>query len=159
MNRRTTYSAALVLGLMAVGCTRRTEPTGTSERMEKNEIGERGETAAGAPVVGTTETTGAMVAAAKDQADKDKQAAVDKATTEGEKKGKEACEADHAKRAKAWQKAQAAKAAKAAAAEKLPERNTSTTLGDGSSGMYTGGKGSYGGQATWGTGGPNPPKP
>ncbi|MBX3223419.1 MAG: hypothetical protein KF795_23100 [Labilithrix sp.] len=34
------------------------------------------------------------------------------------------------------------------------ERNTSTTLGDGTSGMYTGGKGTYGGKATHGTGTP-----
>lgn len=33
-----------------------------------------------------------------------------------------------------------------------PEVNTSTTLGDGTSGMYTGGQGTYGGKATWGTG-------
>lgn len=31
--------------------------------------------------------------------------------------------------------------------------NHSTTLGDGTSGMYTGGEGTYGGRATWGTGG------
>jgi hypothetical protein len=31
-------------------------------------------------------------------------------------------------------------------------KNTSTTLGDGTSGQYTGGKGTYGGKATQGTG-------
>ncbi|MBX3259014.1 MAG: hypothetical protein KF782_04795 [Labilithrix sp.] len=34
------------------------------------------------------------------------------------------------------------------------EHNTSTTLGDGTSGTYTGGKGTYGGKATHGTGTP-----
>lgn len=34
--------------------------------------------------------------------------------------------------------------------------NHSTTLGDGKSGMYTGGQGTYGGRATWGTGGTSP---
>jgi len=34
----------------------------------------------------------------------------------------------------------------------MGDRNTSTTLGDGTSGMYTGGMGTYGGKATWGTG-------
>ena len=47
---------------------------------------------------------------------------------------------------------EAAPAAPAAAAGD-GYRNTSTTLGDGTSGMYTGGQGTYGGRATWGTGG------
>jgi len=33
-----------------------------------------------------------------------------------------------------------------------PPPNTSTTLGDSTSGMYTGGNGTYGGKATWGSG-------
>ena len=33
-----------------------------------------------------------------------------------------------------------------------PKHNASTTLGHGNSGMYTGGLGTYGGRATWGTG-------
>jgi hypothetical protein len=33
--------------------------------------------------------------------------------------------------------------------------NRSTTLGSGDSGMYTGGQGTYGGRATWGTGSPS----
>lgn len=36
--------------------------------------------------------------------------------------------------------------------EPKQEVNQSTTLGNGQSGMYTGGAGSYGGTATWGTG-------
>lgn len=40
------------------------------------------------------------------------------------------------------------------AAKKDPT-NTSTTLGNGKSGESTGGKGTYGGKATWGTGTPN----
>ena len=37
-------------------------------------------------------------------------------------------------------------------AQPQEQKNTSTVLGDGSSGMYTGGEGTYGGRATWGTG-------
>jgi outer membrane protein OmpA-like peptidoglycan-associated protein len=44
-----------------------------------------------------------------------------------------------------------APAAAAATASGCAGPNTSTTLGDGTSGMYTGGDGTYGGRATWGS--------
>lgn len=169
MNRRMTRGAALVFAIGAVGiaCGKRTEPTETRAR---------GPAPAESEQVGTTQTTGATMAADKDKQEQ----AVRDARDEGMKAGKAECEdaynAAAAKRAEARAKpkaktAEKAKSEKAKQEEKTgtttttgaempssnpapaPERNTSTPLGDSSSGTYTGGQGTYGGKATWGTGG------
>lgn len=96
-------------------------------------------------------------------------AAKEKAAKAAKAKGAEEAKRAEAEKARQAQEAQAKPAAPPTVREEefvgeatitaapvtpapAPEVNTSTTLGDGTSGMYTGGQGTYGGKATWGTG-------
>lgn len=173
MNRRMTRGAALVFAIGAVGiaCGKRTEPTETRAR---------GPAPAESEQVGTTETTGATMTADKDKQEQAVRDAREEGMKAGKAECEDAYKAAATKhteaRAKPKAKAKSAEKAKSEKAEQeektstttttgaemptatpapapAPERNTSTPLGDSSSGTYTGGQGTYGGKATWGTGG------